>query len=69
MAKALFGHIGTVAEPALRDELQRLKDSVQALGFEVARLRADNDRLAAALSAYNDDFSRLTTSLEEPALT
>ncbi len=68
MAKALFGHIGTVADPALRDELQRLKDSVRALEFEVARLRADNDRLAAALSVHNDDFSRLT-SLEEPALT
>ena len=66
MAKALFGHIGTVVDPALRDELQRLKGSVRTLEFEVARLRADNDRLAAAVSMH-DDFGRLT--LEEPALT
>ncbi len=68
MAKALFGHIGTVSDPALRDEVQRLKDSIQTLEFEVARLRADNDRLAAAVAVHNHDFSRLT-SLEEPALT
>jgi hypothetical protein len=68
MAKALFGHIGIGMEPETRDELQRLKDSVRALEFEVARLRADNDRLAASVSVHGDEFSRLT-SLEEPALT
>ncbi|MGH3428033.1 MAG: hypothetical protein ACRD3Q_12240 [Terriglobales bacterium] len=68
MAKALFGHIGIGTEPEMRDELQRLKDSIRALEFEVARLRADNDRLAAAVSVHGDEFSRLT-SLEEPALT
>lgn len=67
MAKALFGHIGSVSDPVSRHEVQRLKDSVRVLEFEVARLRADNDRLAAAVAEHNDDFSRL--SLEEPALT
>ena len=68
MAKALFGHIGTGMAPEMLDELQRLKDSVRSLEFEVARLRADNDRLAAAVSVHSDEFGRLT-SLEEPALT
>ena len=58
MAKALYGHIGIAPEQRVLDEVQRLRDSVRALEFEVARLRADNDRLAAAVSA-----------LEEPALT
>jgi hypothetical protein len=68
MAKALFGHVGTAMDQRLRDEIQRLRINVQALEFEVARVRADNDRLEAALAAQDDDLRRLT-SIEEPALT
>jgi len=68
MAKALYGHIGIAPEQRVLDEVQRLRDSVRALEFEVARLRADNDRLAAAVSAHHDEFGQLS-ALEEPALT
>ena len=50
MAKALFGHVGAAPDRRLLDE--------------VTRLRAENDRLAAA-AAEADDILRLT----EPALT
>jgi hypothetical protein len=66
MAKALFGHVGHAADIRLRDEVQRLTATVQALEFEVARLREENDRLLAMLAA---DDSDLRHSLEEPALT
>jgi hypothetical protein len=68
MAKALFGHVGTASDQRLRDEVQRLRIKMQALEFEVARLKADNDRLMAGLAAHNDDLRRITT-IEEPALT
>jgi hypothetical protein len=68
MAKALFGHVGTATDQRLRDEVQRLRITVQALEFEVARLRADNDRLMASLTAHESDLRRMTT-IEEPALT
>ena len=68
MAKALFGHVGAAMDQRLRDEIRRLRGNVQALEFEVARLRADNDRLQAALVAQDDDLRRIT-SIEEPALT
>lgn len=68
MAKALFGHVGAAMDQRLRDEIRRLRGTVQALEFEVARLRADNDRLQAALVAQDDDLRRIT-SIEEPALT
>jgi hypothetical protein len=64
MAKALFGHVGAAPDRRLIDEVTRLRSRVQALEFEVTRLRAENDRLAAA-AAEADDFARLT----EPALT
>ena len=48
----------------LLDEVTRLRSRVQSLEFEVTRLRAENDRLAAA-AAEADDILRLT----EPALT
>lgn len=67
MAKALFGHVGVVPDQRLLDEVQRLRAVVRALEFEVARLQADNDRLAAAL-ASDEALMRLAT-LEEPALT
>ena len=51
MAKALYGHVGMAPDRRLLDE--------------VTRLRAENDRLAAAATADHDDLLRLT----EPALT
>ncbi len=64
MAKALYGHVGMAPDRRLLDEVTRLGSRVQDLEFEVTRLRAENDRLAAA-AADNDGLLRLT----EPALT
>jgi len=64
MAKALYGHVGIARDSRLTDEVTRLRANVRALEFEIARLRADNDRLAAAV-AESDDLMRLA----EPALT
>lgn len=63
MAKALYGHVGAAPDRRLLDEVTRLRARVQALEFEITRLRADNDRLAAAAEA--DGLLRLA----EPALT
>ena len=65
MAKALYGHVGMAPDRRLLDEVTRLRARVQDLEFEVTRLRAENDRLAAVASADHDDLLRLT----EPALT
>ena len=62
MAKALFGHVGSAPDRRLLDEVTKLRARVRALEFEVARLRAENDRLAAAA---HDELLRLS----EPALT
>ncbi|MFC6017442.1 hypothetical protein ACFP2T_14635 [Plantactinospora solaniradicis] len=64
MAKALYGHVGAAQDRRLLDEVTRLRARVQALEFETTRLRAENDRLAAAV-AEADDLLRLA----EPALT
>jgi len=64
MAKALYGHVAAAPDRRMLDEVTRLRATVQALQFEVTRLRAENDRLAAAL-ADADDVIRLA----EPALT
>jgi hypothetical protein len=64
MAKALFGHVGGAPERRLLDEVSQLRAKVRSLEFEVARLRAENDRLAAAASD-SDELLRLP----EPALT
>jgi uncharacterized small protein (DUF1192 family) len=63
MAKALYGHVGAAPDRRLLDEVTRLRSRVSALEFEITRLRAENDRLAAA-AAEADDILRLT----EPAL-
>jgi hypothetical protein len=63
MAKALFGHVGSAPDRRLLDEVTQLRAKVRALEFEAARLRADNDRLAAAV-AESDQLLRL----REPAL-
>lgn len=64
MAKALYGHVSNAPDQRLLDEVTKLRARVQALEFEVTRLRAENDRLAAAATSA-DDLLRLT----EPALT
>ena len=63
MAKALFGHVGSAPDRRLVDEVTQLRARVRALEFEVTRLRAENDRLAAA-AAESDHLVRLI----EPAM-
>jgi hypothetical protein len=64
MAKALFGHVGGAPERRMLDEVTQLRAKVRTLEFEVTRLRAENDRLAAAATEA-DELLRLP----EPALT
>ena len=63
MAKALFGHVGSAPDRRLHDEVTQLRAKVRTLEFEVARLRAENDRLVAAAAADAD-----LLRLPEPAL-
>jgi len=63
MAKALYGHVGGAQDRRLLDEVTQLRAKVRALEFEVVRLRAENDRLAAAASDA-DPLVRLV----EPAM-
>jgi hypothetical protein len=62
MAKALYGHVGSAPDQRLLDEVTLLRTKVRTLEIEVARLRAENDRLAAAQA---EELLRLP----EPALT
>ncbi len=64
MAKALYGHVGSAPDRRLLDEVTKLRAKVQSLEFEVTRLRAENDRLAAAATEAGD-----LLRLAEPALT
>jgi len=64
MAKALYGHVLAAPDRRLLDEVTRLRSRVQSLEFEITRMRAENDRLAAA-AAEAEDMLRLS----EPALT
>jgi hypothetical protein len=64
MAKALYGHVAAAPDRRMLDEVTRLRATVQALEFELTRLRAENDRLAAA-AADQEDVLRIA----EPALT
>ncbi len=63
MAKALFGHVGSLPDQRLLDEVTKLRATVRALEFEMTRLRAENDRLAAAISS-EEELMRLS----EPVL-
>jgi len=63
MAKALFGHVGSAPDRRMLDEVTQLRAKVRALEFELTRLRAENDRLAAA-AAEADGLLRIP----EPAL-
>ena len=62
MAKALYGHVGSAPDKRMLDEVTKLRARVQDLEIEVMRLRAENDRLAAATQA--DDLLRIA----EPVL-
>jgi regulator of replication initiation timing len=65
MAKALFGHVTTAPDRRLIDEVTKLRARVNTLEFENTRLRAENDRLAAAVAGSDEDeFFRLA----EPVL-
>ncbi|MGH3715184.1 MAG: hypothetical protein ACRDT4_17230 [Micromonosporaceae bacterium] len=64
MAKALYGHVGSAPDRRMLDEVTQLRAQVRALEFEVARLRAENDRLSAAASS-SEELLRMG----EPALT
>jgi hypothetical protein len=64
MAKALFGHVGGAPDRRLLDEVTNLRAKVRTLEFEITRLRAENDRLAAA-ATEQDELLRIP----EPALT
>ncbi len=57
MAKALYGHVGSAPDKRMLDEVTKLRARVQDLEIEVMRLRAENDRLAAAAEA--DDLLRI----------
>jgi hypothetical protein len=63
MAKALYGHVGGAPDKRMLDEVTRLRARVRDLEIEVMRLRADNDRLAAA-AADSGELLRIA----EPAL-
>ena len=65
MAKALFGHVGIGTDLRLAAEVRRLRTQVGDLQSELARARATNDALLAAVTV-EDDIRILT---EEPALT
>lgn len=63
MAKALYGHVGNAPERRMLDEVTKLRARVRSLEFEVARLRADNDRLSAEVE--REDLERLSKSASE----
>lgn len=59
MAKALLGHVSTTADIRLVDEVRRLRGEVARLEAELAKARAVNDALAAAVTV-EDDLSTLS---------
>ena len=58
MAKALLGHVGGT-DLRLVDEVRRLRGRISELETELARVRAVNDALAAAVPV-EDDLSTLS---------
>ncbi len=67
MAKALFGYVSS-STPAMAAEIMSLRSRVDQLEATVLRLRAENDRLSAAV----DDIPLTVGSIveeREPALT
>ena len=65
MAKALLGHVGSGADLRLVDEVRRLRGRITELETELARVRAVNDALAAAVPV-EDDLSTLALSESAP---
>jgi hypothetical protein len=61
MAKALLGHVGMGSDLRLVDEVRRLRGRIAELEAELARARAVNDVLAAAVPV-EDDLSTLSLS-------
>ncbi len=60
MAKALFGHVTTSPDLRLIDEVGRLRRRVHELESELSAIRADNDRLAAAMRVADDELLHLS---------
>jgi outer membrane murein-binding lipoprotein Lpp len=60
MAKALLGHVGQ-PDPLLLSDMRRLRRRVRDLEAEIARLRDDNDALAAAAVHYAGPAPRAVT--------
>ncbi|MBA3490275.1 MAG: hypothetical protein H0T78_12200 [Longispora sp.] len=63
MAKALYGYVGSLPDRRLLDEVTKLRAMVRSMEFEITRLHAENDRLAAAVSS-EEELMRLS----EPVL-
>ncbi len=62
MAKALFGHVGTIPDLRLVADNRRLTARVSELEAEITRLRDRNTELAAAVEVSDD----LLLALPEP---
>lgn len=65
MAKALFGHVGSVADTRLVAEVSRLRVRVRELETELSRARTLNESLASRIDVSED----LRALDQEPALT
>ena len=60
MAKALLGHVGW-PDPHVLSDIRRLRRRVRDLEAEIARLRDENDAMAAAAVHYADSASHAVT--------
>lgn len=68
MAKALLGHVGVGSDLRLAAEVRRLRSRVNDLEAELARVRADNDVLAAAVVVVDGiDHGSAGEPTREPA--
>ena len=65
MAKALLGHVSAGTDLRLVDEVRRLRGRISELEAELARVRAVNDALAAAVPV-EDDLSTLRLTETAP---
>jgi hypothetical protein len=66
MAKALFGHVGPVADLRLSDEVRRLRGRVAELEAELARTREAHEALLTSV-LVEDDLSMLELPDSQPA--